>query len=64
MSRLVEGDADARRTLSMAESLALGALSLAASPAGDHPSAPQLARQAEQAQTGVPGPAARTISFL
>jgi DNA-binding CsgD family transcriptional regulator len=48
----------------MVELLAPGALSLAAPYAGNHPSALQLARQAGQAQTGIPGPAARMSSFF
>ncbi len=72
MGRLAEGDADARRSLAIArevghpvvELLALGALSLIASRGGEHRRALQLARQAEQAQNGVPGPAARMSSYF
>jgi len=72
MGRLAEGEADARRALAMAreighprmELLALGGLSLAALHGGDRRRAPQLARQAEQAQAGVTGPAGRMSSYL
>ena len=72
MGRLAEGEADARRALAMAreighprvELLALGGLSLAALRGGDRRRALQLARQAEQAQAGVTGPAARMGSYF
>jgi predicted ATPase/DNA-binding CsgD family transcriptional regulator len=72
MGRLAEADAGARRALVMAqeighpmvELLALGALSCAVSRSGEHRSALQLARQAEQAQAGVPGQAARMSSYF
>jgi predicted ATPase/DNA-binding CsgD family transcriptional regulator len=72
MGRVAEADADARRALAMAQNvvhpevelLALGALSVTASYGGDHRRARQLARRAEQAQAGVPGPAARMSSHF
>jgi len=72
MGRIAEADANARRALAMArrvghplvELLALGGLSVIASHGGDHDRARQLARQAEQAQAGVPGPAARMSSYF
>jgi non-specific serine/threonine protein kinase len=72
MGRLAEGVSDARRALAMAreigqpmgELLALGALSFAASFGGDHHSAVQLARQAEQVRADIPGSVSRMGSYF
>ena len=72
MGRLPEGDTDVRRALAMAreighpnvELLALGVLSFTASSRGNHHSAVQLARQAEQVQADIPGSVARIASYF
>jgi DNA-binding CsgD family transcriptional regulator len=69
LGRVAEAADDARQSLAVAqeigypagEVMALGDLSLAASLAGDHHSAVQLARQAEQITEGVPGWLARMV---
>ena len=71
MGRPAEAADDARRALGLAreigyptgEAPALAELSLAASSAGDHHTAVQLARQAEQITVGVPGAMARVSRF-
>ncbi len=71
MGRAAEAADDARRALAVAreigyptgEAHALAELSLAASHAGDHHSAVQLARQAEQITAGVPGAMARVCRY-
>ena len=72
MGRLAEGDADVRRALAMAreighptvELLALGTLSFAVSFGGDHDSAVQLARQAEQVQADIAGSVTRIAGYF
>jgi predicted ATPase/DNA-binding CsgD family transcriptional regulator len=72
MGRAAEAAGDARRALALAreigdpvgELLALLALSLDADYAGDHHEAVRLARQAGQITAGIPGPLARTCSWV
>ena len=72
MGQLAEGDADVRWALEMAreighpavELLALGTLSWAVSFGGDHDSAVQLARQAEQVQADIPGSVTRIAGYF
>jgi predicted ATPase/DNA-binding CsgD family transcriptional regulator/transcriptional regulator with XRE-family HTH domain len=72
MGRTSEAAADARRALALArqiedpagELLALEDLSLDAAYAGRHDEAVRLARQAEQVAAGIPGPLARTCSYV
>jgi predicted ATPase/transcriptional regulator with XRE-family HTH domain len=72
MGRTSEAAADARRALALArqiedpagELLALEDLSLDAAYAGRHDEAVGLARQAEQVAAGMPGPLARTCSYV
>jgi DNA-binding CsgD family transcriptional regulator/tetratricopeptide (TPR) repeat protein len=72
LGRLAEAADDARRSLAVAqeigyptgEVMALVDLSLAASRAGDHHSAVQLARQAAQITDGPPGTMARSCGYV
>ena len=72
MGRTAEAAGDARRALALAreigdpvgELLALVELSLDADYAGDHDEAVRLARQAGQITAGIPGPLARTCSYV
>jgi predicted ATPase/DNA-binding CsgD family transcriptional regulator/transcriptional regulator with XRE-family HTH domain len=72
MGRTSEAAGDARRSLALArqigdsagELLALADLSFDANYAGRHDEAVRLARQAGQITAGIPGPLARTCSFV
>jgi len=72
MGRIAEAAGDARRSLALAreigdpvgELLALVDLSFDADYGGDHDEAVRLARQAGQITAGIPGPLARTCSYV